>query len=319
LCGNWKGSLGDLKTHHEKECALNCIQCSNQGCQQNRIRKDMNGIHTPLCLQRIITCEYCRVNFKYSQLKDHFKTCEQYPVACDNQGCDVVLPRNQMPTHQTTECAFSIVSCEWCEFGCDHKSTKLDLKNHHTDAIVEHLNCVKNVITRILSILPQDQVKLALSNLNKEENVSQQQGSSSSSSSTLNESFEIHSQNITDDQLLQQFPPQFTQLKKLNLNNCIKLTDNSITKITQNCSQLEDLSLTGCNQITNNSIIQLSQHCKKLQLLDLSFNKQITDQSVFEVVKNCPELNELNLRDCSNVSKELKGEVRSMGIKISDI
>eukprot|EP01112_Ceratiomyxa_fruticulosa_P000133 TRINITY_DN10151_c0_g1_i1.p1 TRINITY_DN10151_c0_g1~~TRINITY_DN10151_c0_g1_i1.p1 ORF type:complete len:199 (-),score=12.74 TRINITY_DN10151_c0_g1_i1:331-927(-) len=89
LCGLWEGSLGDLSTHHNKECLLFTISCPHRhrGCQIKQPRNNMNEIHSQICSQRVLPCPHCESQFTHNNLKnDHLKSCEMYPVKCRNHG-----------------------------------------------------------------------------------------------------------------------------------------------------------------------------------------------------------------------------------------
>eukprot|EP01112_Ceratiomyxa_fruticulosa_P007267 TRINITY_DN1879_c0_g4_i2.p1 TRINITY_DN1879_c0_g4~~TRINITY_DN1879_c0_g4_i2.p1 ORF type:complete len:449 (-),score=56.09 TRINITY_DN1879_c0_g4_i2:162-1508(-) len=296
LCGSWRGNLGDLTTHQKNECPMSIIQCSHQGCKQKQTRNKMNTIHSQICARRVLSCPYCKKNFTYEDLKQHFDDCEEYPVKCESRGCTVVLPRKQSLIHRSQECMFSKVLCEWSEYGCTHKTTRSDMKNHHLDSTAQHLQCVKNVLDKILTMLPQDQVKSALNDLESEKD--SQRGSSSSAS----ESFAVHSPGITDEQLLQQLSPHYNELKELNLRHCTNLTHTLIAKVVQNCTQLKELDLSKCSQITDNSIISLSQNCKQLEELYLENCKQLTDTSITALAQNCTQLQYLDLNECFQIT-----------------
>eukprot|EP01112_Ceratiomyxa_fruticulosa_P016813 TRINITY_DN5131_c0_g1_i2.p1 TRINITY_DN5131_c0_g1~~TRINITY_DN5131_c0_g1_i2.p1 ORF type:complete len:594 (+),score=84.30 TRINITY_DN5131_c0_g1_i2:193-1974(+) len=315
LCSVWKGSLGDLTTHHKNECPMFPIQCSNQGCQQVRVRNKMNTIHSQLCSQRILPCLYCGDKFTFEKMRYHFVECEEYPLPCENKECTAVLPKKQLPSHKSLECLFSVVPCEWSEFGCNHKATRSDMKNHHIDSTAQHLQCVKNVLDKILTILPQDQVKHALNGL-KSKNDSQQQGSSPSSSSSPIEPideffpprtsvfFAFYSpKEITDKQFLQQLPKtQSNKIKTVSLRNFEQLTDVSMIGVAQRFSQISSLSLVGCKQITDYSIASLTQNCKQLKAINLTGCIQLTDSAVASISQHCKQLEELNLSECNKIT-----------------
>eukprot|EP01112_Ceratiomyxa_fruticulosa_P016815 TRINITY_DN5131_c0_g4_i1.p1 TRINITY_DN5131_c0_g4~~TRINITY_DN5131_c0_g4_i1.p1 ORF type:complete len:512 (-),score=54.18 TRINITY_DN5131_c0_g4_i1:150-1685(-) len=353
LCSVWKGSLGDLTTHHKNECPMFPIQCSNQGCQQVRVRNKMNTIHSQLCSQRILPCLYCGDKFTFEKMRYHFVECEEYPLPCENKECTAVLPKKQLPSHKSLECLFSVVPCEWSEFGCNHKATRSDMDNHHRDSTAQHLHCVKNVLDRILAILPQDQVKRALNGL-KSENNYQQQGSSSLIAAS--ESYIERNKNVTDGQIQMiigsknQNRPEGTtpppkklrrldlsscgkltdisilditqnckQLEELDLSNCVRLTDASITEITETSEQLESLNLRGCIQITDKSAISLSQHCKLLRTLDLGGCVQITNSSITSLSQHCTQLNKLYLKDCAKITDQAATKIAQKCTQLKEL
>eukprot|EP01112_Ceratiomyxa_fruticulosa_P015539 TRINITY_DN4575_c0_g1_i1.p1 TRINITY_DN4575_c0_g1~~TRINITY_DN4575_c0_g1_i1.p1 ORF type:complete len:437 (-),score=34.10 TRINITY_DN4575_c0_g1_i1:41-1177(-) len=277
----------------------------------------MNTIHSQICSQRILPCPYCGIEYFYKDMKDHLYYCDEYTVKCDNQGCTAVFPRKQLLRHQSQECLLSMVSCEWNEFGCNHKTIRKDMKNHHTDSTAQHLQYVKNVLDKILAMLPQDQVKRALDDLKSESG--SQQGSSSSLSPLSNETFIKNNKNITDEQLLRQLSPHYNTLKKLDLDGCAKLTDSSITKIAQNCTQLQWLNLKGCSLITDGSIVTLSQNCQQLDTLFLWNSPQVTDRSITKLSTNCTQLQVLGLESCSQITDNLITQIATNCKHLSEL
>eukprot|EP01112_Ceratiomyxa_fruticulosa_P022650 TRINITY_DN8371_c0_g1_i2.p1 TRINITY_DN8371_c0_g1~~TRINITY_DN8371_c0_g1_i2.p1 ORF type:complete len:575 (-),score=75.04 TRINITY_DN8371_c0_g1_i2:62-1786(-) len=298
ICGVWKGSLGELSTHYDGGCALP-IQCSNKGCEEVRAPDDMD-LHLQLCSQRILPCPHCKKDFTYEKLKEHFAEygeCEEYPFPCDNDGCDQIIPSKHTSTHYQ-ECPFSEEQCEWCEFGCDHKAPRKDMKSHHTDSTAQHVQCVKNVFDKVLAVLPpeyQEKVKRVL----EESNVKDPEGPQTEKIDR--ETFKARFSDITDGELLKQIAPRYNTLTRLDFFSASKLTDASITKILQNITQLDRLDLSGV-KITDNSILALVPNCKKLSMLDLKGCKLLTDKSMVPLAQHCTFLHALFLDNCNQIT-----------------
>jgi hypothetical protein len=47
-------------------------------------------------------------------------------------------------------------------------------------------------------------------------------------------------------------------LNELNLRNCVRITDTSLIKITENLTNLQDLNLSFCHKITDIGVIKIS-------------------------------------------------------------
>ena len=90
-------------------------------------------------------------------------------------------------------------------------------------------------------------------------------------------------------------------LESVDFNNCLKITDISITTLAKNCLELTTINIAYCPQITDVSIIELAHHCPKLNSIFLC-KCNITDVSVIELAKNCPELMIIDLKKCFKIT-----------------
>lgn len=116
------------------------------------------------------------------------------------------------------------------------------------------------------------------------------------------------------------FLQKLTRLAKLELAECIYLSDDELKIILNSCPRLEHLNLNGCTQLTRQAffemgsflpglrelhvkrcnlddatLIELASHSKDLALLNISYNSQISDRGLLQVIKTCPALKTLDL------------------------
>ncbi|CAF0942547.1 unnamed protein product [Adineta steineri] len=109
--------------------------------------------------------------------------------------------------------------------------------------------------------------------------------------------------NITDYGLIE-FVQQYPSLRKIRVQNCSQLTDESICAIGKYCSRLMELDLTGCIKITDEGINSLRQ-LPYLRSLGLS-QTQISDNSLISIGQSSFHytLNEINLRMCKEITDD---------------
>ncbi|PRP85823.1 hypothetical protein PROFUN_06015 [Planoprotostelium fungivorum] len=105
---------------------------------------------------------------------------------------------------------------------------------------------------------------------------------------------------ITDDFIvtLASFCPS---LEELWLDSCIKLTDQSVIRVSQYCN-IRALRLTGVFRVTDTSIMHLAVHNPGLQVLALGKCYKVTDASVIKIAKFCKNIRVLQLQGCQSIT-----------------
>jgi len=113
----------------------------------------------------------------------------------------------------------------------------------------------------------------------------------------------LRGMNITDYGL-KEFVQQYPSLRKIRIQNCSYITNESICIIGKCCLRLMELDLTGCIQITDEGIDGLRQ-LTYLRSLGLS-QTQITDKSLIAIGQSSFHytLNEINLRMCTEITDD---------------
>ena len=85
-------------------------------------------------------CKYhrngCESIFKIGVLKEHQAACDFFPIACGNQGCDVISARKLMLEHAPI-CQFK---SEICQKGCMKVLKKSEMSDH---------NCISSLVAEI--------------------------------------------------------------------------------------------------------------------------------------------------------------------------
>ncbi|KAI7849042.1 hypothetical protein BDC45DRAFT_521821 [Circinella umbellata] len=93
-------------------------------------------------------------------------------------------------------------------------------------------------------------------------------------------------------------------LQWLDLSNCRKITNAGMLRLLENNTQLQHLTLSYCKNLTDETMLYFAQHCtKSLKYLNLQRCTKITDQGFVYWVNQAPNafcaLHTLNLTDCS--------------------
>ncbi|KAK9476189.1 hypothetical protein V1514DRAFT_337699 [Lipomyces japonicus] len=109
------------------------------------------------------------------------------------------------------------------------------------------------------------------------------------------------SENLTD-QVLLSLGQACTELERLTLPSCKRISDESLEPVIRNNTHLTGIDLSQLDRVTDLSIIAISETCKKLQGLNITGCKLITDQSVLQVAHTCRYLRRLKMVDCALIT-----------------
>lgn len=94
-----------------------------------------------------------------------------------------------------------------------------------------------------------------------------------------------------NDKALDYIAQGLKELKSLSLNNC-SITDNGLIKIGQNLTKLSHLNVGQCTKITEKSLSIVVENCVNLESIDLY---GCTEIKSLEKLKKLPKLNKLNI------------------------
>lgn len=92
------------------------------------------------CLQRPFSCDYCG-NYG-SDFEDvtrkHWAICGYYPISCPNRCSTYAIERQKMEYHLKKECPLAVVSCDI--HGCEVQLPRKDIPNHLAESLPLHLS-----------------------------------------------------------------------------------------------------------------------------------------------------------------------------------
>ena len=144
----WKGELGQLDNHLNnlqtgdtqldgcKFVEVKCNYCSDV------ISRSKFLYHTnELCDKRPFSCEYCS-NYKSTYddvIHNHWPVCGCHPVRCPNE-CGAFPQRQNLKNHIDKDCPLALMECEFCYAGCEVKLPRRNMPDHLKDELVAHLS-----------------------------------------------------------------------------------------------------------------------------------------------------------------------------------
>lgn len=89
-----------------------------------------------------------------------------------------------------------------------------------------------------------------------------------------------------------------SNLKAINISECLLLSDEGIIQLTEHCCMIESLALSQAGHNVTSQGLQSIGNLTFLKELDLSKNLVVDDQVLFNLGKNCIHLTSLNLDSC---------------------
>ncbi|KAH3679172.1 hypothetical protein WICMUC_001183 [Wickerhamomyces mucosus] len=95
-----------------------------------------------------------------------------------------------------------------------------------------------------------------------------------------------------------------SNLERLTLVNCSKLSHNPIVKILQGCSKLQSVDMTGVKDINDAIFNALSENCPRLQGLYAPQCQNITNEAFLNIINSCTMLKRVKVSDCSNITDD---------------
>ena len=133
----WVGTVGTLQ-EHVAMCKFTLLPCPKE-CKDDSdkvkqfLRQDIDKHLEEDCPNRDYNCKYCGEKGTYTSITDiHDQTCPKKPVPCHN-GCSVIVQRQHVLEHVTTECELTVIACKYKRLGCDRELKKKDMAAHEED------------------------------------------------------------------------------------------------------------------------------------------------------------------------------------------
>ena len=158
---DWVGDLGEIDVHLNQSpvlryqtngCHFVDIQCCY--CSQ-KIQRNQICDHFSICPRRPYKCEYCQGydSFFEDVSCNHWPVCDFYPIVCPND-CSECIPRHSMHDHIVKYCSMTVIECEFKQFGCTAKLTRMDMSSHMKNSVAAHESLV--MMTKLFSQLKKN-------------------------------------------------------------------------------------------------------------------------------------------------------------------
>ncbi|CCH40594.1 SCF E3 ubiquitin ligase complex F-box protein GRR1 [Wickerhamomyces ciferrii] len=106
-----------------------------------------------------------------------------------------------------------------------------------------------------------------------------------------------------DDEFLSLFAGS-TNLERLTLVNCSRLSHRPIVDILQGCEKLQSIDMTGVKDITDEILAALAENCPRLQGLYAPGCPTVTNSVLFRIINSCPMLKRVKISDCVNLNDD---------------
>ena len=178
---DWTGELRTLELHvnayeHSDDnklngCSFTLLACTY--CDQKIQRGDLREHETEICDLRPYSCDYCN---DYSSTfvdvtENHWPLCDFRPVSCPNL-CGVYPERRNFKDHVDKDCSLAVINCDFDYAGCDVKLPRENMPEHLFDNMVTHISMLAITCKQQLSINKElrrelEQSKLKIVSLEK--------------------------------------------------------------------------------------------------------------------------------------------------------
>ena len=143
----WTGNLKHIEDHL-KVCPYQLIDCTNK-CGELLRRKALKYHLNRKCPKRQVSCQYCQTVATYEEIRgDHIEECPDYPVTCDNEGCNEAKKRRLMKDHYNI-CPKQVILCQYNNIGCNVKMKREDQEKHEEHDMKKHLEMSVQMITNL--------------------------------------------------------------------------------------------------------------------------------------------------------------------------
>ncbi|XP_062981636.1 TNF receptor-associated factor 5 [Elgaria multicarinata webbii] len=132
-----KTSLGRYQDHLQ-QCLFESVPCTNEGCCEKILQKDLKEHLSLRCDYRKELCQYCNQPVISIHLNIHEKTdCPDYPLTCP-QGCMQIIVKKEVEDHVFV-CPEMEIDCPYKQYGCLTKIKRGELSEHENIFLREHM------------------------------------------------------------------------------------------------------------------------------------------------------------------------------------
>ena len=156
---------------HIHNCDYALLPCPNEcfgpifSLSQNPIRtfhrKDLQSHLAEDCPRRLHTCHHCKETGEYRHIMgSHTHYCPKLEIPCSNAPrCQLLIPREDLQTHLSTDCLHQKVPCTYRQLGCATTPLRKDLEDHeknyklHLCSTIEMVLTLKEANDRLISRL----------------------------------------------------------------------------------------------------------------------------------------------------------------------
>lgn len=157
----WTGVVGDVGEHlatcdHVRHP---CVH-ADRGCTHTSTSSAMEQHRLTQCEYTLLSCKLCAVSYMRKDKGQHTLTCTKWPTRCKNSGCEVVVPSDEMKSHNVT-CPMMLIACPLREsLGCTVSRCRKDMSSHAENA-TEHMALIIGKLSAQDSKMKAQESKIA--------------------------------------------------------------------------------------------------------------------------------------------------------------
>ena len=154
----WEGQLADLERHLNLEpttekqlkgCQFSKIKC--RFCFKLFERRIINNHQSSECPKRPYECDYCEYSATFEEVtQQHSNECPSAPVTCPN-NCEIAVLRCELEHHRNNDCPLEIQQCEFRAVGCQVELPRRDMPEHERQSVVEHSVALSTTLQRAMA------------------------------------------------------------------------------------------------------------------------------------------------------------------------
>ena len=100
-----------------------------------------------------------------------------------------------------------------------------------------------------------------------------------------------------------------SKLQILDMAECARIDDTSLTAVAERCNDLKELRVCWCWDISDEGVQSILDNCPRLTILDLTGLKEIEGACFIDVPRKMPELKLLDLRQCNMIKDAVLREM----------
>ncbi|XP_061481267.1 TNF receptor-associated factor 5 isoform X3 [Rhineura floridana] len=123
---------------HLQQCLFESVQCTNEGCCEKILQRNLQEHLRLQCNYRKELCQYCNQLVTLINLKIHERTdCPDYPLICPH-GCLQIILTKEVEEHVSV-CPEVEIDCPYKQYGCSAKIKRGKLSEHVNVYLGEHM------------------------------------------------------------------------------------------------------------------------------------------------------------------------------------
>ena len=144
----WEGELGELDRHLNQHpplekllegCQFSDVECTV--CLQPFQRRYLKAHQSEDCPKRPFACQHCKQHEATFEevTQSHWPECPSFPLPCPN-NCDLVLQRHEVEQHIRQNCTLALLHCDFHRVGCEVHLPRRDMPSHISENIAGHMS-----------------------------------------------------------------------------------------------------------------------------------------------------------------------------------